>query len=64
MPVYCYTVHISENKIVWVSRDVILPSSIRGEIFCLCNIKFRFEIECLNQSNSNRNDKIPSSSET
>jgi len=52
---------------VMVSKVVLfmgVPSSIRVEIFCSCSEKFCFEIECLNQSNSNRNNKIPSRSET
>ena len=49
---------------VCVSIDAILPSSVRVEIFCSYSERFCFEIECLNQSNSNRNDKIPSRSET
>ena len=49
---------------VCVSIDAILPSSVRVEIFCSYSETFCLEIECLNQSNSIRNDKIPSRSET
>ena len=49
---------------VCVSVDAILPSSVRVEIFCSYSETFCFEIECLNQSNNNRKDKIPSRSET
>jgi len=52
------------NKMVFVGIDTISPSIIRVEIFCSCSEKFCFGIECHNQSHSNRNDKIPSRSET